>query len=291
MLTYKPNIVLSNKEYNVVGTRPIRHDGAEKVTGRAAYGADVRLPGLLYGKILRSPHAHARIKSIDTRHAAEMPGVYAVITSADLAQPSGRVVDLAEGVIHNIRFLSNNIMAADKVLYKGHAIAAEAMREGAPLLHERLAPLTNPRIRPGGFLNDDDPTPGSNLANHFEFRLGDIEQGFREAEVIVEHETFTPAIHQGYIEPHSGTAQWHSDGTLTLWSSSQGHFNVRDQTARLLNMPISKVKAIPLEIGGGFGGKTLVYVEPVAAALARKAGRPVKVTMSRTEVFEATGPT
>jgi CO/xanthine dehydrogenase Mo-binding subunit len=126
MLTYKPNIVLSNKEYNVVGTRPIRHDGADKVTGRAAYGADVRLPGLLHGKILRSPHAHARIKSIDTRHAEEVPGVHAVITSADLAQPSGRVVDLAEGTIHNIRFLSNNIMAADKVLYKGHAIAAVA---------------------------------------------------------------------------------------------------------------------------------------------------------------------
>jgi xanthine dehydrogenase molybdenum-binding subunit len=312
MLTYKPNIVLSNKEYNVVGTRPIRHDGAEKVTGRAAYGADVRLPGLLHGKILRSPHAHARIKSIDTRHAAEVPGVHAIITSADLAQPSGRVVDLAEGVIHNIRFLSNNIMAADKVLYKGHAVAAvaatsphiaeealkliqveyevlppvrnaeEAMRAGAPLLHERLAPLTNPRIRPGGFLNDDDPTPGSNLANHFEFRLGDIDKGFQEAEVIVEQETFTSPVHQGYIEPHTGTAMWNSDGSLTIWSSSQGHFTVRDQTARLMNIPVSKVKAIPMEIGGGFGGKTLVYVEPVAAALARKAGRPVKVTMSRT---------
>src|SRR5919108_5373338 len=126
MLTYKPNIVLANQEYKVVGTRPIRHDGAEKVTGRASYGADVRLPGMLYGKILRSPHAHARIKSIDTRHAEEVPGVHAVITSADLAQPSSRVVDLAEGVIHNFRFLSNNIMAADKALYKGHAIAAGA---------------------------------------------------------------------------------------------------------------------------------------------------------------------
>src|SRR5712692_1977310 len=321
MLDYQPNIVLSNQEYKVVGTRPIRHDGVEKVTGQARYGADMRLPGMLYGKILRSPYAHARIKSINTRHAEELPGVHAVITSADLAQPSGRLVDLAEGVIHNIRFLSNNIMAADKVLYKGHAIAAvaatsshiaeealkliqveyevlppvrnadEAMREGAPLLHERLAPLTNPRIRPGGFLNDDDPTPGSNLANHFEFRLGDIDKGFQEADVVVEQETFTSPVHQGYIEPHTGTAMWNSDGSLTIWSSSQGHFTVRDQTARLMNIPVSKVKAIPLEIGGGFGGKTLVYVEPVAAALARKAGRPVKVTMSRAEVFEATGPT
>src|SRR5712692_7336623 len=321
MLTYKPNIVLSNKEYKVVGTRPIRHDGAEKVTGRAAYGADVRLPGMLYGKILRSPHAHARIKSIDTRHAEEVPGVHAVITSADLAQPSSRVVDLAEGVIHNMRFLSNNIMAADKALYKGHAIAAvaatsphiaeealaliqveyeelppvlsaaDAMKPDAPLLHERLASLTNVNMRPGGTLSEDDPTPGSNLANRFEFRLGDVDKGFHEADIIVEHEPFTSPIHQGYIEPHTGTAMWHSDGTLTIWSSSQGHFNVRDQTARLINMPVSKVRAIPMEIGGGFGGKTLVYVEPIAAALARKAGRPVKVTMTRTEVFEASGPT
>jgi len=321
MATYQPNMVLSTQEYDIVGKRPIRPDGAEKVTGHAAYGADVRLPGMLYGKILRSPHVHARIKSIDTSHAMELPGVHAVITSEDLAQPSGRIVDLAEGAIHNMRFMSNNIMAADKVLYKGHAVAAvaatsphiaeealaliqieyeelppvlsaaEAMKPGAPLLHERLASISNVGLRAGGTLSDDDPSPSSNLANHFEFRLGDIDKGFQEADVIVEYETFTPAIHQGYIEPHSATAQWHSDGSLTLWSSSQGHFNVRDQTARLLNMPVSKVKAVPLEIGGGFGGKTLVYVEPVAAALARKAGRPVKVTMSRTEVFEATGPT
>jgi CO/xanthine dehydrogenase Mo-binding subunit len=321
MLDYQPNIVLSNKEYKVVGKRPIRPDGAEKVTGQARYGADIRLPGMLYGKILRSPHSHARIKSVDTRHAEELPGVRAVVTAADLAQPSGRLIDLAEGVLHNMRFLSNNILAADKVLYKGHAIAAvaatdphiaeealsliqveyevlppvldaeAALKPGAPLLHERLASISNPNLRPGGTLNDDDPTPGSNLANRFEFRLGDVDQGFREAEVIVEKEVHTSPIHQGYIEPHTATAMWNSDGTLTIWSSSQGHFNVRDQTARLLNLPVSKVKAIPMEIGGGFGAKTLVYVEPVAAALARKAGHPVKVTMTRTEIFEATGPT
>ena len=230
-------------------------------------------------------------------------------------------MDLAEGVQHNMRFLSNNLMAADKVLYKGHAVAAvaatslhlaeealaliqveyeelpavltaaDAMKPGAPLLHERLASLTNLNIRPGGLLADDDPMPGSNLANRIEFRLGNIDQGFQDADVIVEHETFTSPIHQGYIEPHTGTAMWNNDGTLTIWSSSQGHFNVRDQTARLLNVPVSMVRAIPMEIGGGFGGKTIVYVEPVAAALARKAGRPVKVTMARADVFEATGPT
>ncbi len=321
MLEYKPNIVLSNQEYNAVGKRPIRHDGADKVTGRAQYGADIRLPGMLYGKILRSPHAHARIKSVDTRHAKELPGVHAIITSSSMSQPSGRIADLAEGTIHNMRFLSNNIMAEDKALYKGHAIAAvaatspyiaeealkliqvdyevlppvmtadQAMKDGAPLLHDRLASLSNPGLRPGGTLNDDDPSAGSNIANHFEFRLGDVEQGFREADVIVEKETHTSPVHQGYIEPHTGTAMWNSDGTLTIWSSSQGQFVVREQTARLMDVPISKVKAIPMEIGGGFGAKTLVYVEPVAAALARKAGRPVKVTMNRTEVLEATGPT
>src|SRR5262245_19686158 len=321
MFEYQPNIVLSEQDYAIVGKRPIRPDGVAKVTGRATYGADIRLPGMLYGKILRSPYAHARIRSIDTGHAEELPRVYATITAPDRAQPSGKLVDLAEGVQHNMRFLSNNIMAADKVLYKGHAVAAvaatsphlaeealaliqveyeelppvltaaEAMKPGAPLLHDRLASLITSNIRPAGLLADDDPTPGSNLANRIEFRLGDVDQGFQEADVIVEHETFTCPIHQGYIEPHTGTAQWNNDGTLTIWSSSQGHFNVRDQTARLLNVPVSMVRAIPMEIGGGFGGKTIVYVEPVAAALARKAGRPVKVTMSRTDVLEATGPT
>src|SRR6266699_832828 len=321
MLEYKPNIVLSEKDYNIVGKRPIRPDGAEKVTGYATYGADIRLPGMLYGKILRSPYAHARIKSINTRHAEELPGVHAVITSADLAQPSGRVVDLTEGTIHNMRFLSNNIMAADKALYGGHALAAvaatsphlaeealslieveyealppvltatDAMQDGAPLLHARLASLANPHLRPGGMLTDGDPTPSSNIANHFAFRLGDVDQGFQEADVIVEKETHTSPVHQGYIEPHTATAAWSSDGRLTLWSSSQGQFAVREQTASLMDVPVSQVKAIPMEIGGGFGGKTLVYVGPVAAALARKAGRPVQVTMSRTEVFEATGPT
>ncbi|MGQ4807791.1 putative xanthine dehydrogenase molybdenum-binding subunit XdhA [Candidatus Entotheonellaceae bacterium PAL068K] len=220
-----------------------------------------------------------------------------------------------------MRFLSNNIMAGDKVLYKGHALAAvaatsphiaeealaliqveyeelppvlnaaQALRQDAPLLHERLASVSNAGLRPGGTLDDDDPRSGSNLANRFEFRAGDIDQGFQEADVIVEKETHTSPIHQGYIEPHTATAQWNSDGTLTIWSSSQGHFNLRDQTARLLDLPVSQIKVIPMEIGGGFGGKTLVYMEPVAAALARKTGHPVKVTMTRTEVFEASGPT
>ena len=321
MLDYKPNIVLSNQEYNVVGTRPVRPDGADKVTGKAHYSADISLPGLLYGKVLRSPHAHARIKAIDTSRAAAYPGVRAVITAADLQKPSGRASELAEGAMVNYRFLSNNVLAEDKALYKGHAIAAvaaasahaaeealkliavdyevlppvmdakAAMQPDAPLLHERLAGMTTASIRAGGVLDDDDPRNGTNIANHFEFKLGDVDQGFQEADVIVEKETATVAVHQGYIEPHCGTAQWHEDGALTIWSSSQGQFMVRDYTARLVGIPVSKVKAIQMEIGGGFGAKLTVYMEPLAALLARKAGAPVKMAMNRTEVFEATGPT
>ncbi len=321
MLDYKPNIVLSNQEYNVVGTRPVRPDGADKVTGKAHYSADISLPGLLYGKVLRSPHAHARIKAIDLSRAAAHPGVRAVVTAADIQKPSGRASELAEGAMVNYRFLSNNVLAEDKALYKGHAIAAvaatsahaaeealqliavdyevlppvmdarEAMQPDAPLLHERLAGMTTASIRAGGVLDDDDLRNGTNIANHFEFKLGDVDQGFQEADVIVEKETATVAVHQGYIEPHCGTAQWHEDGSLTIWSSSQGQFMVRDYTARLVGIPVSKVKAIPMEIGGGFGAKLTVYMEPLAALLARKAGAPVKMAMNRTEVFEATGPT
>ncbi len=238
MLDYKPNIVLSNQEFKVVGTSPIRHDGADKVTGRARYGVDTTLPGMLHGRVLRSPHSHARIKSIDTSRAEALPGVHSVVTSADLPEISGRVADLAEGSLHNMGFLSRNIMAREKALYKGHAVAAvaatslhlaenalalidveyevlptvldaqEAMKEGATLLHERLASLANPLLRPGGFLDDDSPGQGSNIANHFEYRLGDVEKAFAEADVVVEHETSTSPVHQGYIEPHAATAQW-----------------------------------------------------------------------------------
>ena len=320
MVDYKPNMVLSNQEYKVIGTRPLRHDATDKVTGRARFGADVHMSGLLYGQILRSPHAHARIKSIDASRALALPGVKAVVTSADLPQPSGKVSDL-EGGLFNYRFLSNNCLAGEKALYKGHAVAAvaatslmiaeealslievdyevlpavldgrEAMKEDAPILHEHLETISAPAIRAGGYRSDDDNKPSTNIANHLEFMLGDIEKGFKEADVIVERETHTVAVHQGYIEPHSATALWDTDGNVTVWSSSQGQFAVRDQTAVVLGIPVSRVKAIPMEIGGGFGGKTLVYLEPVAAALSRESGQPVKVTMNRAEVFEGTGPT
>ena len=321
MLEYKPNMVLSNEEFDSIGSTPVRHDGADKVTGRARYGADNNMPGMLYGKILRSPHAHAVIKSVDASAAEALPGVHAVVTSADWPETSMKLTDLAEGSIHNLGFLSMNVLARGKALYKGHPVAAvaavsphvaeeatklikvdyevlkpvlsaeEGMAPDAPILHERLAAVSSPALRPGGILEDDAESMRTNIANKFEFSLGDVEQGFKDADVIVEKETTTQAVHQGYIEPQAGVAHWQADGKVTVWSSSQGQFTVRDQTARFLGIPVGQVKAIPMEIGGGFGAKGITYVEPIAALLSRKAGRPVKIQLTRTEVFEATGPT
>ena len=322
MLDYKPNIVLSTEEYKVVGTRPIRHDGPEKVMGRARYAADIHLPGMLYGKILRSPHAHARIRSIDPSRALALPGVKAVVTSADLPEVSAEVADQEEGAAVNYGFYSRNVMAREKALYRGHAVAAvaatsahlaeealalidvdyevlppvlnasDAMRDDAPILHERLVTMNSPAMRSGGW-GDVEGGKQSNIANRFEFRMGDVDQGFNQADLVLEREYHTKPVHQGYIEPHSATAQWNADDSVTIWASSQGHFALRDHTSTLLGLPVSKVKVVPMEIGGGFGGKGQggCYLEPVTAALAHKAGQPVKITMSRTEVFEGTGPT
>ena len=321
MLEYKPSIILSNKEYKTVGKRAERQDAYDKVTGKARYGADVNLPGLLHGKIVRSPHSHARILSIDSKKAMDIPGVHAVITGYDLPVLPGKVSEMPEGAMVNMGFWGQNVLAREKALYKGHAIAAiaadsahlaeeaaklidvqyevlphvstaeDAMKANAPLLHERLGTISNPALRPGGLMDDDDKTVPSNVANEFEFVLGDVEAAFKNADVIVETETKTSPVHQGYIEPHSGTAMWHDDGKVTVWSSSQGHFMVREQVAKLNQVPLSDVKAVPNEIGGGFGAKTMSYVEPLAALLAKKAGRPVKIVMGRKDVLEATGPT
>jgi len=319
MLDYKPNIVLSNQEFKVVGTRPIRHDGWDKVTGRARYANDIALPGMLHGKILRSPHAHARIKSIDYSRALQLPGVQAVVTADDMPNLSAKLVDQEEGSIANIGFRSRNLLAREKALYRGHAIAAvaatsphiaeealslidveyevltpvltslDAMKDDAPILHELLVPRSSPGGA-GGW-GEEAAEKGTNVANHFEFRLGDVDEGFKEAEVIVEREFHTKRVHQGYIEPHSATAIWGMDGYVTIWTSTQQLFGVREDSAKLLGLPTSKVKVIPLEIGGGFGGKGTSYLSVIVAMLSRKTGKPVKIAMNRIEVFTGTGPT
>src|SRR5438067_1280216 len=293
-----------------VGTRPIRPDGVPKVTGRAMYGADFATAGTLYGKVIRSPHAHARIRSVDTSKAEALPGVKAVVTGKNF--PDQRFeYQGPQRLEQNFWHITRNVMAREKALYEGHAVAAvagisksvaeeaaslieidyevlphvidvdEAMKPDAPLLFENQ--ITR-GIEPA-------PTTPSNIAKRVEFKIGDLEAGFAEADEIVEKEFKTAAVHQAYIEPHACVARFDHDGQAEIWASSQGHFVIRALTAKLLEMPVGNIRVTPAEIGGGFGGKTVVYLEPVATLLAKKAGQPVKIVMSRDEVFKASGPT
>lgn len=292
-----------NQQFKSVGSRPLRPDGIDKVTGRARYGADFNMPGQLVGRVLRSPHAHARIVRIDTSRAEAVKGVKAVVTAADLP-------DLTNGDAELLHIL-DNCMARTKALYDGHAVAAvaaidaKAAREALKLIeieYEVLphvvdvdaaaqpdAPLIDETLFTGGV--EPKPAKPSNVANRSEFGHGDVDAGFAQADVIVERSFRTEQAHQGYIEPHACVASCNPDGTADMWVCTQGHFVYRQICADLLGLEVSKLRVTSSEIGGGFGGKTHVWAEPVALALSRKAGRPVKLVMSRDEVFRASGPT
>src|ERR1700759_4266479 len=295
------NVVTNNKW---IGQRTIRPDGVDKVTGRAAFAADTNMPGMIWGKVLRSPHPHARIKSIDTSKAEKLPGVKAVVTAKDVVDfPIDKGAVMLG--IQDMRWMCRNVMAREKALFPGHPVAAvaatseaiaaeacklievdyevlpwaieidDALKDGAPILHE---------------WNKFDGKP-SNIMGKLESKKGDVAEGFKQAEVVIERTFTTRPVHQGYIEPHACLISVAADGKTTIWSSSQGQFMVRAMTAYLTGIPQSDIRAIPAEIGGGFGGKTIVYLEPLAALLAKKSGRPVKMVMTREEVMRATGPT
>ena len=299
------------KTLKIVGSNPNdRPDAVDKVTGKARYAADINLPNQLIGKVLRSKHPHARIKSIDTSAAEKLPGVKAVVTRDDF--PDMPVLIAASGeLMINFRDVTRGMMAREKVLHDGHPVAAvaatseliakqalklikveyevlphvidveEAMRPDAPLLHEDQ--ITKGVTPP--------PTRPSNLAAVLTSKLGDIEAGFAKADIIIEREFRTKATHQGYIEPQASIANYTDGGVAEVWTATQGHFVMRAQIAKLLGMDVSKVKVTPAELGGGFGGKNNVYLEPLAVKLSQKARRPVKMVMTRDEVFRATGPT
>ena len=297
-------------EFKWVGTRPDRPDGVDKVTGRARFGADLVMAGQIVGKVLRSPHAHARIRSIDTSAAQKLTGVKAVVTGMDFKDQPSEFIPAGEMMI-NYKDVVRNVMAREKALYEGHPVAAvaatsaeiakralklikvdyqvlphvidvvEAMQPGAPLLHEDM------------FTAGVEPAPKtpSNVAKRVEFVLGDVTAGFAQADLVVEREFITKPVHQGYIEPHACVASVSEDGQADVWVTTQGHWIVRAHCARLLGWDIGKVRVTSSEIGGGFGGKTVVYLEPIALALSKKSGRPVKMVMTREEVFRASGPT
>ncbi|AZO24390.1 MAG: xanthine dehydrogenase family protein molybdopterin-binding subunit [Mesorhizobium sp.] len=293
----------SGRSFSSVGTRPIRPDGVDKVTGRARYGADFNMAGQLVGRILRSPHAHAVIRKIDTSKAEKLAGVKAVITAKDLP-------DLTDGDAAMYDILDNS-MARTKALYDGHAVAAVAAidartaRQALKLIEvdyevlphvtdvdeamKHHAPLINDAIFTEGL--EEKPVKPSNVTKRTQYGHGDVHQGFAQADFVVERSFKTEQTHQGYIEPHACVASVNPDGTAELWVCTQGHFVYRQHCAQLLGMEASKLRVTSSEIGGGFGGKTHVWAEPVALALSRKAGRPVKLVMTRDEVFRASGPT
>jgi len=295
------DISLENKW---IGQRTLRPDGIEKVTGSAQYAADFSMPGMVWGKVLRSPHAHAVIKKIDTSKAEQLKGVLAVMTGDDLPLlPLD--VPLPNGP-NDIRWIARGCMAREKVLYTGHPVAAvaaasqsvamaalklievdydvlphvidvdEAMAPDAPILHD--------------WVNTDGIDGPTNISNIMTVKTGDVEQGFAEADLVIERDFKSAAVHQGYIEPQACVVSYKPDAQSTIWSSSQGQFMVRGMTAKIAGMATGDIKAIPAEIGGGFGGKTIIFLEPVAMVLSKKCGRPVKMQNSREDVFQSTGP-
>ena len=286
--------------YRLIGTRPDRPDGLDKVTGRARYGADLSAPGMLHAAVVRSPHAHARIVKIDATKALALPGVKAVVTRADL--PTG-----LSGEDWN---LQENTLAGDVALYDGHAVAAVAAtnkflaQEAAALVeveYEVLPHVTDvdlamkpgaPIIRAGTADHSVPEGMHPNIVKHIEFGHGDLAAGFASADLVREHTYKTEATHQGYIEPHACLGQLGGDGKGEMWVCTQGHWYIRKMCSAVLGLEAAQLRVTPSEIGGGFGGKTTIFMEPLALALSKKAGgRPVKLVMSRAEVLRATGPT
>ena len=291
----------TGKTQNGVGASLLRKEDDRHLRGRGEFVADIRLPGTQEVVFLRSPHAHARIKSIDTSEAAKLPGVKAVVTRDDF--PEIKAGTMAGD-------MTRNAMAREKALYDGHPVAAvaatsesiakaalklikvdyevlphvidpaEAMAPGAPILHDH--------VRTKGVKDAaDKPT---NVIERLDIAMGDVVKGFAEAEVIVEREFDTKPMHQGYIEPQACVAQATEDGQIELWCCTQGPWVFRDRLTEILKIDAAKIRVQQSEMGGGFGGKTGFYGEPVAVQLARKAKRPVKITLTRNEVFRATGP-
>ena len=300
-------------KYDVIGTSLAKVDAPERVTGKAAYGADLDLPGMLWAKLVRSPHAHARIKKIDTSKAKALTGVKAVITASDLPHlPKGATAPLVGEVSIDMSAIKEIVMASDKARYHGQVVAAvaatdpfiaeeaaglveidyevlpvvedvlQAMQAGTALVHEDLHTLEEATQE-----KSDQP---SNISTHMVYTRGDVEAGFKAADAVVEKTYTTQMVHQGYMEPQACAARVEPNGKVTLWTSAQGHFTVRTQLVTLLGLPANRLNVIPMEVGGGFGGKALALFEPTAIVLAQKTSRPVKLVVSREEVLRATGP-
>lgn len=286
-------------DFYAVGKSVKRIDALSKVTGEAVYTADVMLPGMLYGMVKRSPHLHARIVGINTQRAQALPGVKAVITAADVSD-----------ILLGLRLRDIPILARDEVRFVGEKVAAvaavdeETAREALDLIdveYEELPHLTDVKeamndksILVHGNLHAYEglpkPVKDTNVFLHETYTKGDIAQGFAQADLVFEHTFTTPEVHQGYMETHAAMVDIASDGAITVWSSDKVPFRVRSLMAEIIGVPITRVRVIPSFVGGDFGGKGMIFDEPLCYYLARKAGRPVKIVMSRQEEFLAGSP-
>lgn len=287
-------------EIRSVGIPSPRVEGEQKVRGGAVYAVDVVLPEMLWAKVLRSPIAHGRIKRIDTAKARALPGVQAVLTGADLAgaRIGKKIIDmplLADGVV---RYAGEKVAA---VAAETEAIAEaaldlieveyenlpavtdpiQAMSPGAPLLHPNVAEYQ-------GLLHPiDEP---SNVFVRLNWKKGDVEEGFRQSDVIVENTFTVPAVHQGYIEPHCSVVRIHPGGSAEIWSSNKSPFALREQVGNALQVPPASLVIRPCYVGGDFGGKGDGNDVAVCYALAQRSGRPVKLMIDYSEELIAGNP-
>ena len=287
---------------SVVGTSVPRGEGSGKVSGQTAYAADVKLPGLLWAKTLRSPHPHARIRRIDISKAERLPGVRAIITGEDV---KGHLVgkqirDMPVLCWDRVRFVGDRVAAvaaetvdaAEEALHlidvDYEQLAAvfdplEATAPGAPLLHDNVAAYDG---APEKILAADLRNGLTRLA----WRKGDVEEGFRDADLVLEHTFHIPARHQGYLEPHAATVAIDPDGRIQVWSSVKNPFGVRSQLAKCLAVAEDRIRMNPVNVGGEFGGKGDGVDLPMLYFLAQKTGRPVKNVMTYAEELSASNP-
>ena len=303
----------TTRDVKGVGLSIPRPDGPEKVTGQVQYVADLKPRGLLHAKLLRSPHAHARIVSIDTSRARVLPGVRAVITAADIPQLKRKAPTRAHAVlaIDRVVFVGQPVaaVAADELAIAEEALdlidvryevlpaavdPLQSMKPGAPPVAEAGTEAdTSEALAHGsvsGVTTETKPAKAVNISQQAKLGRGDVAKGFAESDVVIEKTYRIPMVHQGYLEPHAVLAQWDTNGQLTLWASTQGSFNTRSEVAEVLELPENTIKVIPMECGGGFGGKIRALCEPITAVLARVTGRPVRYVMTRREELEAGNP-
>src|SRR6266436_248113 len=307
------SVMKTTRDVKGIGLSILRPDAPDKVTGQVQYVADLNPRGLLHAKLLRSPHAHARILRIDVSQARALPGVRAVLTAADIPELKRKAPTRAHAVL-----------AIDRVVFAGQPVAAVAADELAiaeealdliDVKYEVLPAAVDPllSLKPGAppvadagteadasealahsavtmAKSDDAPAKAVNVSQTANVKRGDVAKGFAESDVIIEKTYRVPMVHQGYLEPHAVLAHWDTNGLLTLWASTQGSFNTRSEVADVLKIPENAIKVIPVECGGGFGGKIRALCEPITAVLARATGRPVRYVMTRREELQAGMP-